>query len=130
MASIFESAINNLYIPDYVKSAVKSIRKICMEAENETSLGQALENYKNSYLKYSKGNMSKLDFDKSWNALNAILKTDPKAMSDWNNAVKEMKNGKKFEDELNALIYSARARKSGNPGDGQKNSDNGKKVEV
>ena len=37
MGSIFEHSINNLGIPEYLKTAVKTIRKICMEAATASS---------------------------------------------------------------------------------------------
>ena len=42
MGSIFEHSINNLGIPEYLKTAVKTIRKICMEAEEASGNSKEL----------------------------------------------------------------------------------------
>ena len=120
MGSIFEHSINNLGIPEYLKTAVKTIRKICMEAEeasgNSKELAKQeetlLNNIKNAVVngsdlnQYNKAKKELIDF---------YTKTgNHTAINAYNTNVETKKTNKDIETALNSMIYSARSAQSEN----------------
>ena len=120
MGSIFEHSINNLGIPEYLKTAVKTIRKICMEAEeasgNSKELAKQeetlLNNIKNAVVngsdlnQYNKAKKELIDF---------YTKTgNHTAINAYNTNVEAKKTNKDIETALNSMIYSARSAQSEN----------------